>query len=564
MAARVDAAPSVPRWRVASGGHPLVACTADALEVAGTAAVSPVSGPAEPAAFIARDHDRWLADRVGRAKAGSSTVIMLTSDSTAGKKRSLWEAIRGTRADGQLQLAGWTVWPTLSPSDPATLLEAIPDLGPQTIVWLAGAERYFITAGPDVVDAIGKKLRELVTDEAHAPILLVGTLKQQHWNTLVAQPRDTASDVYCHIRHVLAGSAIVVPDSFTPSQIQRAAESADPRLARAARMAPHGDIVQYLAAEPDLKTRLHTSSSVAKAILRCAMEIRGLGHDQWIPSALLKEATGPRLTEREWHNVSDGWFDDAMAELTRTGRGDASPLIRRKIRGDAQNIDQPEYRLHDYFDKRAADTVCAPNRPAQAVWDALLKHAHSRSLLVLAREAHRRGLLHLSVSLYLAAADKNGPSCLAEPADALHTAGRIDEAVYCYRRAAECGDDMQIIKAGRILLWAGRGREAAELLRDLAQPDDPRALAVIAAAATSREDQRAAISAYQRAGEQGDSDALAVAASLLAEDGRLDEALRWLVSQSRSGCREALSVAATELVDTRSVEEAVNWLEAIV
>ncbi|MGR6998648.1 hypothetical protein ACU686_12000 [Yinghuangia aomiensis] len=53
--------------------------------------------------YVPRAHDRWLRDAVATAATGGGVMVTLVGDSSSGKTRALWEALRDLPA-------GWRVW----------------------------------------------------------------------------------------------------------------------------------------------------------------------------------------------------------------------------------------------------------------------------------------------------------------------------------------------------------------------------------------------------------------------------------------------------------------------
>ena len=85
--------------------------------------------------YIERDHDRRLRARVARAAAGEGQIATLISDTTAGKKRALFEAIHATPSEEPTPLlADWWIWPGMSPEDPHVLLAQIMAVAPRTVL----------------------------------------------------------------------------------------------------------------------------------------------------------------------------------------------------------------------------------------------------------------------------------------------------------------------------------------------------------------------------------------------------------------------------------------------
>jgi len=85
--------------------------------------------------YVRRLHDDKLAEYVKRATAGESVIATLVGDSSTGKTRACWEAVRYLDDE-------WRLWHPISPSEPEALLESIARIGPRTVLWLNEIQRY--------------------------------------------------------------------------------------------------------------------------------------------------------------------------------------------------------------------------------------------------------------------------------------------------------------------------------------------------------------------------------------------------------------------------------------
>ncbi|MFD8396342.1 hypothetical protein ACFV2N_46010 [Streptomyces sp. NPDC059680] len=158
--------------------------------------------------YIPREHDRRLREETGHALRGSRLVI-LVADSSTGKTRALWEAIR--------QLPdGWLVW---RPPDRPALLDGLAADRPlrRTVVWLNETQRYLYSPhAPAEGEKIAAALTGLLLDPERGPVLVVGTLWRDGHALLSAPPTSQqALDPHAHARSLLASATVIeVPEQF--------------------------------------------------------------------------------------------------------------------------------------------------------------------------------------------------------------------------------------------------------------------------------------------------------------------------------------------------------------
>lgn len=93
---------------------------------------------------------------------------------------------------------GWRLWHPLSPTATDATLAALPDITPKTVVWLNETQHYL---DPDPLgEQVAASLRELLNDPSRAPVLILGTLWPQRWDTLTAR---TVPDRHAGARELL-------------------------------------------------------------------------------------------------------------------------------------------------------------------------------------------------------------------------------------------------------------------------------------------------------------------------------------------------------------------------
>ena len=208
--------------------------------------------------YVPREHDQVLGQVVRAAAEGGSGVAVLVGGSSVGKTRACWEALALLRD----QDPAWRLWHPIDPSRPDAALRELPGIGARTVVWLNEAQFYLDPAEAGLGERVAAGLRELLRDPGRAPALVLATLWPGFWDVLTARPVGD-SDRHEQARELLAGHDISVPAAFTPAQMSQLAEAADARMVLAARSAPDGEVIQFLAGAPELLARYRNAPPAA-------------------------------------------------------------------------------------------------------------------------------------------------------------------------------------------------------------------------------------------------------------------------------------------------------------
>ncbi|MFJ8062653.1 hypothetical protein [Streptomyces sp. NPDC096142] len=378
-------------------------------------------------AYVPREHDERLKTVVDAAKDdGRSGIAVLVGGSSTGKTRALWEAVRGLPDT-------WRVWHPLSPSAPDAALAALADIAPYTVVWLNETQNY-LSSDP-LGGQVAAGLRELLHDPSRAPVLVLGTLWPEHWNTLTTR---TAPDRHADARGLLGGNKIDMPDTFTPASLA-VLDASDPRLAKAGEHAKGGQITEYLAGVPYLMDRYKTARGVTRALIHAAMDARRLGADLHLPLDWLTDAAPAYLDDDEYRTLDRDWLTQALAYVTTPCNGipgiltlvtNDRPRNQRTRRRPATNADPvgtttpgprgPHYLLADYLDQHGrhdrAETI-----PPIDFWTAAAHHAHPTDLASLGDAAWSRGLYRDAAQLHKHATTHGTPHAATTLVHRLHT-----------------------------------------------------------------------------------------------------------------------------------------------
>ncbi|MFD8809570.1 hypothetical protein ACFVZ6_28930, partial [Streptomyces sp. NPDC059597] len=445
-------------------------------------------------AYIRRDHDARLEMVVDAAKAGRSGIAVLVGGSSTGKTRALWEAVGELPDD-------WRLWHPLSPTAPDAALAALADIAPKTVVWLNEAQNYL---EPDPLgEQVAAGLRELLHDPSRAPVLVLGTLWPDHWDTLTTR---TTPDRHAGARELLSGHKIDVPDAFTPAELAALdiTGDIDPRLTQAAQRAMGAQVAQYLAGVPHLMDRYEAARGATLALIHAAMDARRLGGGLHVPLNWLADATPGYLDDDEYHALDDDWLSKALAYVTAPCNGIPGILTpvtnnrprnqRPRHRPDAGGIpaDQPaprpqgpRYLLADYLDQHGRHHRAGTIPPID-FWTAAARHAHPADLTALGDAAWNRGLYRDAAQLHKHATTHGNPRAAQSLVRHLHTLHPTD-----HRPAQWAAEHVALDKpddVGRLLrvlrgvgadqqVTALLGRDpAAHVALSLHAADDPRLL----------------------------------------------------------------------------------------
>jgi len=340
-------------------------------------------------AYLPREHDAELERVVAAAAQGDSGIVVLVGGSSTGKTRACWEALRLLRD----QPKPWRLWHPIDPSRPEAALRELPSIGPRTVIWLNEAQ-FYLDASGRLGERIAAGLREILRDPAKAPVLVLATLWPQFWDRLTARPAEGTDDPHAQARELLAGSDITVPATFTAARLRQLADSADPRLTKAASAAEDGQVIQFLAGAPELLARYRNAPSAADALISAAMDARRLGMGVAVPLAFLEAAAPGYLSDTDWDGLGEDWMEQALAYTAAPCKGIRGPLARIRhrpvrIAGPAR---RPAYRLADYLEQHGRRDRRSQIPPA-SFWDAAARFADISDLPALAVSAENRGLL---------------------------------------------------------------------------------------------------------------------------------------------------------------------------
>ncbi|MEU5001536.1 hypothetical protein [Streptomyces sp. NPDC021622] len=469
-------------------------------------------GQATMQPYVRRDADAQLRPLVARLRR-TGGLLVVTGDSTAGKTRCLFEAMRQ-------ELTGCRVWAPPRNADLRGLANAVvPAEG--WVLWLDDLEDYIRETGLEpalVSDLVGRRmvvlatLRDEYVDRYQRRKASIGTLDQPH-------------PIAAHLAARVLNMAEQVPLArlWSHDELRRTRKTDDAGLAEAA--THHGvyGISEYLAAGPALLDEMSRACRAGgnprgHAFVRAAIDLSRAGLFE-IPLTAIEE-----LHTRYLENTA-GMRPESAGEAftwaTRVHYGATGML-------NPVGIDSVAWKPFDYlvehFSRGDGDLPIH-----RATWAVVRRHVHG---------AHH---LHI-VGMLAAACDEEG---VAEDIwRALLDEGSSDA---CFRLA--------ILRSRQ-----GRAAECETLLlqaADLAHEDAPYALGLLL-----RDQGRVSECKlqWQRAAYDGNAEAAYSLSSLLHDQGRAAEAEMWLRSAADNGCGEALYTLGKLLARRKQYREAERWL----
>ncbi|MFJ9789310.1 tetratricopeptide repeat protein [Streptomyces globosus] len=506
--------------------------------------------------YVMRAHDELLLDLVRRAEAGQSGMAMLVGSSSCGKTRACWEAV-------QSLAEGWKLWHPFDPTRPEAALADIQNVGPRTVVWLNEAQHYLLPSTSSLGERVVAGLRALLQDQTRSPILVLGTVWPEYWATLTALPKVGAPDAHEQARKLLAGTNISVPSSFSTADLAaiRRGVVQDRRLLYAAQRATDGQVTQYLAGAPALLERYHNAPPGARAVLEAAMDARRLGNGLAIPRLLLAAAAPGYLTDQEWDQSSDDWFDEALAYTAEPCHGARGALTRIKPRPGQEAFGSPQYRLADYLEQHGRHSRSNKAVPAE-LWEAAFTHAHAEDLFAFGRSVrarHHESGDHLR--FVLKAAEAGDHAAAWEAAEELSRAGRLAQALALYQSASG-GAAFAVArrKAAALLQKLGRTGEAVDEYKKAAAQGHLSSVHTAVDLMLGQDELAATAAWIKQLAEQTDLDILDTAIALLQQAEHEVDIIQWLCDLADRGRPGALGRAAALMQQAGRSEEAVPWL----
>ncbi|MFF0741031.1 hypothetical protein ACFYVL_11590 [Streptomyces sp. NPDC004111] len=449
-------------------------------------------------AYVARDHDAELADRLAHPG-----FVLLLADPLSGTSHTVWNAV--TRLDGR----------RLYTPGPGTDLRALPALlADEPGVYRThraaatgdGSGRYvlWLDALHDHYDPLGRRDGRRGLDAA-----LLGRLHAQGVVVLAtmtaAEYRELRTD-----RLVATADTVRVPHRWSTAEHHRMRRTHDPRLFEAADLSGHEGAAAYLALGHHLRDELNdpgtrTAHPRGHRLVRTAVDLARCGVREAVSEDLLKRlherhddepgpATGPRPAPQET-------FDEARHWATRFSFGVAglSLLVPGTERGT--------WRVHGAL---TTDLPAAPDdlwlrTIEEATWeDGVDMDALVGRYCAVLRPRAGAGDVHSMVKLGALLDDRT-------------------EAAHWYRRAADAGNAEAAAALGDLMLIQHRWTEAITCLEAAVEAGHKESARLLGRVLQRRAEHWLGVAA-----DAGDSDAALLLARMRVGAGRTDEEIRLL------------------------------------
>lgn len=533
------------------------------------AAIFVESAKGELPIYVPRDLDADLHTALMVA-AGRGGFVLLTGDSSVGKTRSLFEAIKAVLPE----------WWLIHPDGPEAIKALASASVERTVVWLDELRGYLDRDGGLPAGAI----RGLIN--AHTVVVAtLWTAEYQLRRNLYSPGQD---DPHANDRELLSlATVIAVPGTFSTAERHRAEQLAGDRRVRVALDTPDSGFTQVLAAGPELIRwweQAPLDQCYGKAVITAALDARRVGVRGVLTREFLELAAPGYLTPSQQANAPADWLDLALEYATTVLQGAASTLVpvpagMGRIAG---------YEVADYLHQHAlrvrrtsplpdpawhaivhklervdpSETedlyYSAMNRGRPGEAEALLRQLPRAdrarmvdAVVAAARLAAYAGAFETALRLARFQATGNGSS-----GDKNLPAKRpLDIEIERLRPLAADGNPAACHRLAGLLFEGGHLDELAER----AASDDWDAVFLLTRHLLDQGNVDEAISTLRPAADQGNQVAANWLAGLLLQHGRLDE----LSQRVNAGDRQAAQRLAARFVDQGRIEELRKQSDAV-
>ncbi|WP_340682530.1 hypothetical protein LCL61_28175 [Amycolatopsis coloradensis] len=371
-------------------------------------------GQQELPPYVPRDFDADLRTKITIA-GQQGGFVLVTGDSSVGKTRALFEAVKTVLPD----------WWLLHPGEADVLREFAGHPAGRTVVWLDELQDY--------LDFRGGVPAGEVRGMIEAGVVLVATCWPGERTKRSALPAAGEPDPYANDRRLLdLADVLTVPDTLSTHERRRAEElaHADRRI-RVALDTPDAGFTQVMAAGPELIRRWEHAPTYAKAVITAALDARSVGAHAPLTRDYLEAAAPGYLTSRQQATPPPRWLDDALDYATELLHGATCTLC--PVASGMGTI--TGYQVADYLYQHALRVRHAEHLPDTA-WRALTRHYHPDDAYHLADSAKRRGRDHEAIALYRQLADNGAPFVSSQLASLLAAREDLDQL----RERADKGD----------------------------------------------------------------------------------------------------------------------------
>ncbi|MYR35494.1 hypothetical protein GTW20_25335 [Nocardiopsis alba] len=408
--------------------------------------------------YVKRDADERLGEHLGEA-AEEGGLVLVTGDSTAGKTRAAFEALRSV-------LPGHRVHAPSNPADLRAGATAILRTKSPCVVWLDDLERFL---GPGGFDT------ELLSRLCGNGTPVVATMRLKQWASFTL-PVTGGSDREDgeHAAKVLNSAERVNLDRlWSDQELLRAGDSADTRVLDSLEYRERYGLAEYLAAGPGLLEKWRAAwtpggSPRGAALVAAAVDLARTGLVGPYPRSVLLRLHQRYLDDAGGRHLRPESEDEAFSWAASLHFGATSLLLPGET-GDSQS-----WEPFDYLVDHAEEPV------TPEAWDEALVHAKDPEqrfqVGVAAVEAKRmdvverawRPIVHLDPDIGMMLGSL---FALME---------RDTEAEEMFRSASRGGSLESSTALGLLLARTGRENEAEVPLRQRAEAGSLRAMFVLA------------------------------------------------------------------------------------
>ncbi|MBV9162527.1 MAG: tetratricopeptide repeat protein [Pseudonocardiales bacterium] len=357
--------------------------------------------------YVPRDVQDQLRKAVTRGG-----FVLLSGDSTAGKTRAAYEAIRALLPDHIL----------IAPAGRESLATILPAVleHRRCVVWLDDLER-FLGHGGLTVPMVGRLL-----GEGERQVILLATLRSAEFDRYSAREEPTLSgpdhEAWRTAREVLDLAQVVeIQRRWSPAELQRARSyTDDPRIQSALSQTGQFGLAEVLAAGPELAKDWRNAwrpgaHPRGAALIAAAVDCRRSGQHDPIKVELLTELAEHYLSARGEALLRPEPLTEALAWATTPSHGTSSLLLPSSTDGC--------YLAFDYLiDLPGLDSI------PSTIWDTLIEHATPQQAFAIGDAATQRFQFTPAIAAYRKAADHHIANADVAWANALGYGGS-DEAM---------------------------------------------------------------------------------------------------------------------------------------
>jgi hypothetical protein len=343
-----------PMLRVQHGQ--LVREIADPLRVGVYPAAHPDPGAAGSLTppFVPRDQSAALEEAVA-----SGGFVLVVGESTAGKSRAAFEAMRVRRPDHAF----------VRPLDRAGLRAAVAVVEDRwrCVVWLDDLSAYLGD------DGLSVHLLDRLLGDGSRDVLVLATMRVQERSQPDGAPGASAGADPSRTRREVLDRAVEIriDRAWTPDELARAASFADDtRIAAALERSAEFGVAEYLAAGPKLLTIWRDGWAPGThprgaAIVAGAVDARRAGFFDGLSPELLYSLHDHYLKERGGARLRPESWDDAWAWAAKARYATSGLLVP---------MDTGSYQVFDYLPD-AVDAAPGTARIPEATWQLLIANA---------------------------------------------------------------------------------------------------------------------------------------------------------------------------------------------